>query len=242
MSLERFKDWQYEDLNDLNKSMEFSQIPEGTKLYSIGDKPEYFYIVLKGALFMETIVDVQRQIRYPIGFHEWQTKTITKTIQYRVKVLDTGDMFGHQEIIYPEARTCKVTAVEDCAILQLPASKFMDFFTKELYKDKQQKEDTKTNTSLKYTFNFWDKINMQQIVDNIKAADLMRQKKANAVLKGLNLNALQMYGREIHKEDRDINKFKYVLKRARSHNCLGTEEIEELNKITVVKTTCKLSN
>lgn len=49
MTLERFKDWQYEDLNDLNKSMEFCQIPEGTTLYSIKDKPEYFYIVLKGA-------------------------------------------------------------------------------------------------------------------------------------------------------------------------------------------------
>lgn len=159
-----------------------------------------------------------------------------------MKVLDTGDMFGHEEIIYPGERICKVITVEDCALLKLPSSKFMDYFARELHKDKDKKEDMKNNGIVKDTFNFWDKTDMQLIVDNIKAADLMRQKKANAVLKGLNLNALQMYGREIHSEDRDINKFKYVLKRARSHNCLGTEEIHEMNKITVLKTTCKLTS
>uniref|UniRef100_A0A7S3JB81 Cyclic nucleotide-binding domain-containing protein n=1 Tax=Euplotes harpa TaxID=151035 RepID=A0A7S3JB81_9SPIT len=76
--LNQFKFWKLEDLEELNKIIETKDIKEGDVLYQIGDETDMFYIVLSGTLFMETIVEVQNSIRYPIGLKQWETKTTTK--------------------------------------------------------------------------------------------------------------------------------------------------------------------
>jgi hypothetical protein len=43
----------------------------------------------------------------------------------------------------------------------------------------------------------------------------MLEKKSEAILRGLNLNPLEVGGREIHCEDRVLNKFKFVLNNAK---------------------------
>jgi hypothetical protein len=47
--------------------MEFEYFEEGEVVYSIGDEPDTFYILLQGKMNMETIVKLSNKIRYPVG-------------------------------------------------------------------------------------------------------------------------------------------------------------------------------
>mmetsp|Transcript_2017 Transcript_2017/g.1815 ORF Transcript_2017/g.1815 Transcript_2017/m.1815 type:complete len:92 (+) Transcript_2017:223-498(+) len=88
MQLPRFEDWKYDDIAELIKVMQVKTVPEGTNLYNIGDTPEWFHIILKGAVFLETTFKTSKKVRFPIGFQEWETRTTTKTICYRVAELE----------------------------------------------------------------------------------------------------------------------------------------------------------
>ena len=78
MQLPMFEGWNYNNIAQLIKAMTVKIVKEGTILYNIEDEPDYFYIILKGAVFLETIFHTSQQIRYPIGKQKWETKTITK--------------------------------------------------------------------------------------------------------------------------------------------------------------------
>ena len=75
-----------------------------------------------------------------------------------------------------------------------------------------------------------------QIKDTIIETDLLRSKKSSAILNAINLNTLQVWGREIHDEDRTINKFKHLLKRARNKMWLGVDEINQIIRMKVLDT------
>jgi hypothetical protein len=122
----------------------------------------------------------------------------------------------------------------DCAWLFLGQS-FFDIFNKELnkdYEEKQKYENLKYSLIKKPTkaFNFLDKTDFCELKERIKETDLMLEKKSEAILRGLNLNPLEIGGREIHCEDRVLNKFKFVLNNAKRKVWPGMEEIREMEK------------
>jgi hypothetical protein len=89
-SLDRFKSWGFDDLTDLVKAMEIHRLEKDIVLYDIGDKVEFFYIILEGAVFLETLFDTSKQIRYPIGVKTWETKiTHKKSKLYKVIFIST---------------------------------------------------------------------------------------------------------------------------------------------------------
>mmetsp|Transcript_2017 Transcript_2017/g.1816 ORF Transcript_2017/g.1816 Transcript_2017/m.1816 type:complete len:92 (+) Transcript_2017:604-879(+) len=90
----------------------------------------------------------------------------------------------------------------------------MSFFKQEIEKDGEIKKDcTKKNKN----FNFLDTLDIEEIKKIHEETELMKQKKSVAVLNGLNMNPIQIHGREIHSEDRLLNKFKYAFKRAKKN-------------------------
>lgn len=120
---------------DLTKITEIVNIATGTKIYQKDDKPDNFYVIIQGALFMEAEVEVSKRIRYPVGHNKWEVKVTTHLVKYRVRELDKLDMFGHQEIIFRSNRVCDVIAVEPCVLLKISKENFQNLFVKDLQND-----------------------------------------------------------------------------------------------------------
>lgn len=246
-SLNRFKKWQFEQVTELNRAMEFKIFEQGEVIYDIGSPTDNFYLVLQGKLYMEAKIKLTNRTRYPIGTQKWEIKTVTRTLSYRVNELNVGSMFGHEEILQETNRICKVTAQTKWYMLVLPSNKFWYFFSKELIQDKENKEKY---DNLKYslikrprkTFNFLDKIDFREITEQVRETDMVLRKKSDAILKGFNVNPLQVHGREIHTEDRLLNKLKYVIQNAKKKVCPGSKEIIELDKTIVVDETERISH
>ena len=110
----------------------------------------------------------------------------------------------------------------------------MIFFGKEIEKDRESIKTGNNKDKVK-KFNFLDKINTKDIQKLHEETELMRKTKSKAILNALKLNPIEIYGREIHNEDRLLNKFKYVLKRAKKNMCLGNDEIKHRDRITILK-------
>jgi hypothetical protein len=140
-------------------------------------------------------------------------------------------MLGYEEIISNEPRVCKAKTVEKTSLLLLPHSKFMDFFAKELKKDKETKEAAFSSPA----FSFLDRTDFDELKAHYEECEFIKYKKSMAVLKALKLNPIEIQGREIHNEDRVLNKFKYVFRRAKRHMCLGNDEIRHRDRVNVIK-------
>ncbi|CAI2359017.1 unnamed protein product [Moneuplotes crassus] len=233
MQLKRFETWKYDDIADLIKAMNVCHVEEGNTIYNIGDKSDYFYIILQGAVFLETNFQTSKQIRYPIGTNKWETQTVTNTISYRVAELECGDVFGHEEIISNKDRICKATAVEKALILKLQNCKFMNFFAKEIEKDRKALKNRKA--VLHKDFNFFDTIDIDEIKKIHEENELTKKKGLNSILNALNLNPIEISGREMHSEDRSLNKFKYVFKKIKSNVGIGKSEIRHRDRTRIIK-------
>ena len=61
-----FNHWDAVDLAEFNNCAEELQLTKGSKIYDIGDETSTFYIVRKGKLIMETIIEIDNYFRYPI--------------------------------------------------------------------------------------------------------------------------------------------------------------------------------
>jgi CRP-like cAMP-binding protein len=99
LSMQFFKDWIGRKVEDINKSFAILECKPKQVIYKAGDEANVFYIVRAGKLYMESVVEIENKIRYPIGHQQWEYKNTIKRISYRVKELVRGDMFGHEEIL-----------------------------------------------------------------------------------------------------------------------------------------------
>ena len=105
----------------------------------------------------------------------------------------------------------------------------MNFFSDEIEKEKGK------DTSQKEKLNFLSRLDIEEIKNKHEETELTKKQKSLAVLNGLSLNPILVQGREIHSEDRLLNKFKFVLKRARKNMCLGNEEIRHRDRVSLVQ-------
>ena len=48
---------------------------------------------------METIIEVESYIKYPIDRNKWEIRKKTRRIQYKLEELSKGSMFGHTEML-----------------------------------------------------------------------------------------------------------------------------------------------
>ena len=58
-----------------------------------------FYILRDGELSLETVIEYEQNVKYPIDAKCWEIKRTTKTMQYHIRHLAQGDYFGHEEIL-----------------------------------------------------------------------------------------------------------------------------------------------
>lgn len=107
----------------------------------------------------------------------------------------------------------------------------MSLFSKEIAKDKKiYNPRSKTRD-----FNFWNRIDMDQIKKTHEEMEITKVKGLKAALGGLDLNPIQLSGREMHQEDRRLNKFKYVFQKFKQGMGIGEKEIRHRDRTKVVK-------
>ncbi len=74
--------WTEQRCRDLNLLMTQVELGTNELVYSIGDNPEYFYILVKGALSMDTVVELQDANRFPVGKNHWESLSTEKEIKF----------------------------------------------------------------------------------------------------------------------------------------------------------------
>ena len=114
-----FQDWDPVEVSEFNNCVSKLKLAKGSVLYEIDDDPSTFYIVLKGQLTMETIIEIDSYFRYPIDSRKWEVRKTTRQIRYKLTNLRKGAFFGHEEILQGFKRRCRVRCQTNCSLIYL---------------------------------------------------------------------------------------------------------------------------
>ena len=112
-----FSKWDRVSLVDFNNLSEEVTLTKGAVVYDIGQDPETFYVVRKGKLIMETIIEIDSYFRYPVEKQTWEVRKTTRQIKYKLQDLWKGSHFGHEEMLQGYKRRTRVRALTDCTLI-----------------------------------------------------------------------------------------------------------------------------
>ena len=82
-----FKHWSLLKLQNFNKELTLKTYNPGDFIYRQGDDSSVFYIIKRGSVQVDTVIEVDEYNRYPIGPQKWEIVKTTKKIRYKVKEL-----------------------------------------------------------------------------------------------------------------------------------------------------------
>ena len=95
------------------------------KIYSIGDSRDYFYIIIRGIVYLEEKGEIVR------GIQEYHQKCILKE----------GFCFGENEILNDQNRNCNAFAKENCNLLGIKKEKFLKTISKYILKSENERKN-----------------------------------------------------------------------------------------------------
>jgi len=79
-----FSKWDRVSLVDFNNVAEELKVTKGTTIYDIGMDPSTVYVVRKGKLIMETIIEIDSYFRYPVDTQTWEVRKTTRQVKYKL--------------------------------------------------------------------------------------------------------------------------------------------------------------
>ena len=79
-----FDGWDPVAVSEFNNCASELKLVKGSVLYEIDEDPSAFYIVRKGKLTMETIIETDSYFRYPIDSKKWEIRKTTRQIRYKL--------------------------------------------------------------------------------------------------------------------------------------------------------------
>jgi CRP-like cAMP-binding protein len=214
-SMDYFKPWNYEDLSQFNDKLSSIVYKPNDIVYKQGDAPTQFYIVSKGVLYMETILDIDMFYKYPQGKNKWMTTQMTRRVRYKVKELKEGDFFGYDELISNSKRKTTVYSLHESRVYYMNAVLFRNFFTSE-----KVEKLNKMFPSL--DFNHIGQI----IISNLE----MKKKYSNSFLSALQVNYVPDSWRDSFYGDVKMKKLRPWLNRAK-HIQLGKSKFYILDNV-----------
>ena len=95
-----FASWTKTKILDLNENfIEQFQCQQFQLVYDMGQPAEVVYFLREGTATMESIVEYEKNIKFPIDAQKWEIKRTTKTLVYQIRKLNKGDYFGHEEVL-----------------------------------------------------------------------------------------------------------------------------------------------
>ena len=105
--------------------LEHIQKKKKQKIYSIGDSSDYFYIIVRGTVYLEEKGEIVK------GIQEYQQKCILKE----------GFCFGEFEILNEQNRNCNAYAKENCNLLGIKKEKFLKTISKYILKSENERKN-----------------------------------------------------------------------------------------------------
>ena len=136
LSLKFFKNWIGYKVEDINKNFGILELKPQQVVYKAGNVANVFYIVRAGTLHMESVIEIEDAVRYPIARNQWEYRKVIRKISYRVKELKRGDMFGHDEIFDECKRKATITSIDESELMYINLEEFLTFFNNDYAREK----------------------------------------------------------------------------------------------------------
>jgi len=222
-NLKFFAGWDRVSLVDFNNSSEELKVLQGTIIYDIGQDPTTIYVVRRGKLIMETVMEIDSYFRYPINKQTWEVRKRTRQIQYKMQNLWKGNIFGHEEILQGYKRRTRVRCLTDCSLIYVNG----DDLEKRWPQDQVEKlRSTMRNLDLDF------------IVNKITTFYKERTKRNEAVLDASGLNCHDFSGARSqfmqHNRQRQIEKMLPWINKARQNSTKNLNLLHELRKVKLL--------
>lgn len=138
-----------------------------------------FYILKSGRLIIETIIEVEDYHKFPIGNQSWEILKTVKRIQYRLKEIKAGTIFGYEELLLGMKRRCRVRCTTVCEVIYVNKEEFYECFPKP--------EVEKLRKELK-------EIDLDYIVEKIYRLQFDKRQNNQAILDATQVNPNNIYG------------------------------------------------
>lgn len=178
-SLPFFKDWSFIHLIELNQKFNEVKYQPDDIIFNIGQESEVFYILKSGRLIIETILEVEDYHKFPIGNQSWEILKTVKRIQYRLKEIKAGTIFGYEEMLLGIKRRCRVRCTTVCEVIYINKEEFYECFPKP--------EVEKLRKELK-------EIDLDYIVEKIYRLQFDKRQNNQAILDATQVNPHNIYG------------------------------------------------
>lgn len=81
-------------------------------------------------MIVETVIEIDDFRKYPIGNQSWEVLKTTRRLQYRLRELKAGTLFGHEELLLNIKRRCRVRCTTNCEVIYLNKEEFFEAFPK----------------------------------------------------------------------------------------------------------------
>ena len=118
-TLPYFQNWDPSELNKFNNQLETIVHKPGEVLFNQGEISQIFFIVKKGWLVMESILDIDLFYKCPSSYNKWTITKMTRRVKFKVKELKEGDFFGHDEIINEWTRNSRVYSLHESQVFYM---------------------------------------------------------------------------------------------------------------------------
>ena len=119
-----FKEWGFINLIELNQRFNEVKYQPDDIIFNIGQESEVFYILKSGRLIIETIIEIEEYNKFPVGNKSWEIMKTVKRLQYRLKEIKAGTMFGYEEMLLGIKRRCRVRCTTVCEVIYINKDEF----------------------------------------------------------------------------------------------------------------------
>lgn len=228
---ELFGTWSRAKINELNESFVTTQLfKTGDLIYDIGQPAEVFYIVREGKLEFETVIEAETAYKLPVDGKNWEVTRTKKTIQYHIRLINSGDYFGHEEILCGLTdRQTRVKCKSSCQILLINKEDVLRHFPRETLSSIRSKH--------------CQLIDLDFILKNIEKYSKLRKQQNQAILDALNINpSYHTSGsrKQQQQQDQDVSEYKRIervkpwLQQAHQNVTNSSKIIRETNRVKLL--------
>jgi CRP-like cAMP-binding protein len=81
-------------------------------------------------MIIETIIEIEDYRKYPIANKSWEVMKTCRRLQYKLREIKSGTLFGHEELLLGIKRRCRVRCTTNCEVIYLNKDEFFEAFPK----------------------------------------------------------------------------------------------------------------
>lgn len=190
-------------------------------IFSQGDPPDAFYIIIEGLVKLSTVVNVSTINWYPIDQFKWEVKKTIRNIQYSLAILKPKSFFGHHHLDQIASQDYTARSLGKTEVFWVPRNVYLKFFGR---------------SDRKRLFDIHEKLDLNQLLDTIIVSQKYQKQMSEAVLNATNLNYTPNNGRFELQNSKLISKIEPWMLKAKMKETSNKVVHEQNKKIKVLYT------